>query len=477
MFKRRKIEIFSLIFCFILCAELLFKQYRLEVGVSHASLTYNDLRIGAEYIALNILYLIWLRKAKLNDQQDSRIGYKVNFVQAIAPYSIFLLLAFISYPNTKTDIYTYLHSGLMILNGINPYIVPAGDFYSKVSPYFSWLQTSTYGPISQSLFVISALFTTINIILGIYIFKVLCLIFHVLNAFLIWNQLKDDYLKNILVIAYLVNPILLFEQVSQAHIDVFLCTSLILLIRSIRGQSWFLSVMLIWVGVLTKTIPIIWLPLMLFYLIIKKKYKTLILSLLASLAVIFIVTFVCLGSLDGWSSLTNPGVSFRTNRSLHIFLITIFKNFTNILPSFLSGEYAYRVYLLSKWITYMAYILYYAVTLYGMYWGIRKKSYSEIHLILTIGWTSLLLFLFATPWNPSWYVTILIPIAFLVFPIKDSDVQRFVNTSLIFCVSSSTYYLLTLKGSSDFLLGVDGLIAFLPTTLYLIKPKTFKELK
>lgn len=107
----------------------------------------------------------------------------------------------------------------------------------------------------------------------------------------------------------------------------------------------------------------------------------------------------------------------------------------------------------------------------------RKKSYSEIHLILTIGWTYLLLFLFATPWNPSWYVTILIPIAFLVFPIKDSDVQRFVNTSLIFCLSSYTYYLFTLKGSSDFLLGVDGLIAFIPTTIYLILPKTSKELK
>jgi len=37
-------------------------------------------------------------------------------------------------------------------------------------------------------------------------------------------------LKKIIVIAYLVNPILLFEQVSQAHIDVFLCRSLILLI-------------------------------------------------------------------------------------------------------------------------------------------------------------------------------------------------------------------------------------------------------
>ena len=284
-------------------------------------------------------------------------------------------------------------------------------------------------------------------------------------------------MKKIIVIAYLVNPILLFEQVSQAHIDVFLCRSLILLILSINFQYLFLSVMLIWVGILTKTIPIIWMPLMFFYLSSKKKYNTLILSFLASIAVICIVSFVCLGSLDAWSSLTNPGVSFRTNRSLHIFLITIFRNITNILPSFLSGEYAYRVYLLSKWISYMAYILYYAATLYGMYWGIRKKSDSEIHLILTIGWTSLLLFLFATPGNPSWYVTILIPIAFLVFPIKDSDVQRFVNTSLIFCLSSSTYYLLTLKGSSDFLLGVDGLIAFLPTTLYLIIPKTSKELK
>lgn len=467
LFVKQKLAFLGLFFASILCLELLLKEYRIE-QVGDVLFTPYNLRIGAIYIALNIIYFLWLRNIiiKLKEAEPSRSSnYK--FIEILGLSSPFLLLAFLSYPNTKTDIYNYLHSGLMILSGANPYLIPAGDFASPVSSYFVWNQTSTYGPISQLFFLISALFAKTHVTLSVYVFKLFCLLFHILNGFLIWKQLNNVALKSEIVLAYLVNPILLFEQVSQVHLDVFLCTSLILLIGSIRLQHLLISIVLVWIGVLTKTLPIIWMPLVFMYIFSVKKWKTLLLSILVSIAIMAVVSFAFLGSVDGWASLANPGVSGRADRSLHLFLISLFENFPNVLPAALSGKYAYRVYLLSKWASYLAYIACYALLLFSVYLNAKKSRHSEHHLILCIGWSTLLLFLFATPWNPSWYVTILIPITFLLLPIQDSKTQVFVNASLIFCFSSSTYYLLTLAGSPSFSLMIDSLITFLPTSVYL----------
>jgi alpha-1,6-mannosyltransferase len=167
-------------------------------------------------------------------------NWKINkfyeFSDIVKATSIFLAIAWIAYP-VSSDIYLYLQYGLMGLNKVNPYLISSGNFASELSPFIFWDQTSTYGPISQLFFMAAAFFLSFNTILGIYIFKLICLLAHLLNSYLIWRQLKLSPHQQIITITYLINPLLLFEQATEAHIDVFVCTSIILLIKFFKNRN------------------------------------------------------------------------------------------------------------------------------------------------------------------------------------------------------------------------------------------------
>jgi alpha-1,6-mannosyltransferase len=142
----------------------------------------------------------------------------------------------------------YLQYGLMALNGLNPYLTPSANFASVLSPFIFWNQTSTYGPISQIFWIISAAFVPISPILGVYIFKLICLIFHIFNSYLIWQELKFNNYRQRVAIAYLLNPLLLFELVTEAHVDVFVCTIIILATTAIKKRQYVLGILSIWLG-------------------------------------------------------------------------------------------------------------------------------------------------------------------------------------------------------------------------------------
>ena len=53
----------------------------------------------------------------------------------------------------------------------------------------------------------------------------------------------------------------------------------------------------------------------------------------------------------------------------------------------------------------------------GYFWFLLKpylkRDYSQIDLVSDLGWVTLILFLFATPWLMSWYPSVLLPFAAL----------------------------------------------------------------
>jgi len=66
--------------------------------------------------------------------------------------------------------------------------------------------------------------------------------------------------------AYLVNPMLLNEQIVNAHLDVLLANTLIVLIGCLYSGRYVCGILAIWVGFLVKTLPIICLPLVFAFL-------------------------------------------------------------------------------------------------------------------------------------------------------------------------------------------------------------------
>jgi alpha-1,6-mannosyltransferase len=425
----------AVVIALILCLELAIRGYDYYGDILAQTRAVTDdypnrfiqFRIGLEYIILNAIYLLWLVKNR------QRISFR-HFGDLLKATSVFLLLALLSYPIT-TDILLYLHAGLMNLSGINPYLTPAGDFPSQITPFLFWKQTSTYGPISQQLFTISAVFTSLSLPLGVYVFKVFCLTAHLTTSFLIWQQLKNSPYRSILTIAYLVNPFLLFTQVINAHIDVFISLTVTLLVLCLKHQRYLLSILTIWLGFLIKTLPIIWLALVAVFLIRRQRWRSLAIAILLSLAIVGVLSHTALPTLAAWKSLLNPGVAGWTNGSIYSIVAWILGPGSRFLPVHAavqaltqSREFWLRILRL---LMYTGFVGYYIWTLLKIYF---KRNYLNDNLSLDIGWITLALFLLVAIWYQPWYAGVLLPIAVL------HPSRRFFWTSVTLSLASSCVY-------------------------------------
>ncbi|WP_341525426.1 hypothetical protein WKK05_22900 [Nostoc sp. UHCC 0302] len=387
-----------------------------ERNVPDFSNSFVKLRIGIEYFGLNIIYIIWL---VINKQGQIYI----NFTKILKNTSFFLLIAFISYPVTG-DINLYVHYGLMDLNKINPFLNAANTFTSSLSPFLAWKQTSTYGPISQLFFMFSAYFTTISPSLGIYVFKLLCLVFHIINSYLIWQYLKISPYRSNVTIAYIISPFMLYEQVTNAHIDVFISTVLIILIICLKKRSYIAAIIAGWIGFLIKTLPIIWLPLIFVYLIKQQRWKSLFIALSVSVAIVIAADLTVLPTVESWESLLNPGVKERVINSIYALVTQVLSLKHLNLPISLQ-KFVFSIF---KTIMFSIFVVSYIIILTKPYF---KKNYDETNLSLNLGWITLILFILATPWYCSWYSSVLLAVVALNIHSK-----RFAITSIILCLTN-----------------------------------------
>ena len=203
--------------------------------------------------------------------------------------------------------------------------------------------------------------------------------------------------------AYLVNPMLLNEQIVNAHLDVLLANTLIVLIGCLYSGRYVCGILAIWVGFLVKTLPIMWLALVFAFLFNPRRWRDLAAGFLLYLLRITVINSTFLLTVAAWKSLLNPRLVSGTARLFHHVINIGLNFFSNItldtslsILSFLKG--------FSYWI----WVIYYLVTLLKSYF---RNNYSEINLVSDIGWITLSLFLFATPWLMPWYPSLLLPIA------------------------------------------------------------------
>jgi len=444
----------SIIFCIAMTSMGITKYYSVLQGGEN----YNDfptsgfslIRVitNGSYLIALVVYVIWLFQKK-------HVGS--TFLD-ICKYSLpWMALAFIAYP-LSNDIYMYLHYGVMSLNKINPYLNTSASFVSSLSPFLHWFQTSTYGPVSLFFFSVSALAVPISPLLGVYFFKIICLGVHTLNAYLIWRLLKQSEKRSLIAMAYLLNPMLLNEQIVNAHLDVLLANTLIILIGCIYYERYVLAILAIWVGFLVKTLPVIWFPLVFAFLCKQRRWRDLAAVSLLSILIITVITYTFLPTVAAWKSLLNPGVTSVTARSFHHLINVCLNFFPNI-----TFETRQSILSFLKGFSYCMWMIYYLVTLLKSYF---RSNYSEINLVSDIGWITLSLFLFATPWLMPWYPSILLPIAALSI-----NAPHFVLTSLTFALFPSI--LLGGGGGKNPISILTILITVIPPTALLLLRRRF----
>jgi alpha-1,6-mannosyltransferase len=399
------------------------------------------LGISISYLVLVVLHLLWLFGT------PSRPPFP-NFASLLKRSAIFLLLAFIAYP-LGNDVYLYLHFGLMNLAKVDPFLTQAGAFTSELTPFVDWKQTSTYGPVSQLLFLLSAATLRFHPLAAVYIFKSFCLVTHVLNGYLVWKIAPEEE-RSKGAIAYLLCPVLLMEQVASAHVDVFVSTSALVLAGCLFKERYSTAFLAIWGGFLTKTVPIIWLPLLGVFLIRQQRWKQLALGFLASGGVVAVLWLTVLRSPLAWRSLLNPGVSGQYQSSIPALIRAGLETLPYFVPDAQpASAYKYQLLHLTQYML-VAYAAFYSVMVLRV---LLKRHYSAPQVLADMGWVTLVLMLYVTSWLMPWYVSILYAIAIVLPKFKVLGMAI-----LMFGLSSAAMY--SLQGDA----GLRSLVAIgLPT--------------
>lgn len=425
--KQRTIYLTALILSIVLATQLTLIQLNVRgiLSAENFSMLIRRRFITLEFIALCGLYLIWLIRC--------RPSTATRYLELLKPASLLLLFAWIAHPITS-DIHLYLQYGLMSLYRVNPYLTNAINFESVMSTFLDWTQTSTYGVVSLFIFAIPAKFVETNVYLGVYLFKFICVIFHILNGYLIWRALKSTAYRHKVTLAYLLSPIVVFEHVVEAHVDVFLCTALIAIDQLLKVRRYLLALLSAGVGFLTKTLPIIWIPLMGMYLIRERRWKTIVKFALICAIAVLTLSLTVFPSIDAWRSIVNPGVDGLTAGSWHALVRGILVRTQGIEPSLkqwiVPGTTQAIVWTLFNRFTLLVFAAFYGLTLYRIY---RNRFILESQLMVKIGWVTFVLFAFATAWYQPWYATILLPIAVLNL----EQAPFFAITSFVFSMMST----------------------------------------
>lgn len=401
--------------------------------------------LNLSYLVSLVVYLVWLTQKTTNLSRFSEV------IQVSAP---FLLLATLAHP-VSSDSYLYLHYGWMVLQGVNPYLEVANSLPSAMSPYFSWTdQTSTYGPLAMGLFMLSAVGILAHPLVAVYLLKLFCLLFHGINGFLIWRLLGQSANRSKLTLAYLVNPAIVSAFIADVHVDVFLCSSILLMLGCLHYYRYTWAVLAAFAGFLTKTLPVIWIPLLLSFLLVRRRWKELGVAIGSILLVGLFLSQSILPDRSAWSGLLNPSTAELTARSFHHILVIGLEKFVGITP-----EQRSAIVQGLKLAGYSIFFGAYFVCLGNLFFSHR---YTEDELTRDIGWTALILLVFATPWLMPWYSSILFPIA-LLLTVK---APRFTVAALIFGLSPTLIYG---TGSGQNLLGMaTAFLSVVPASLAIL---------
>ena len=185
-----------------------------------------------------------------------------------------ILLRFIlvfSFPNLSDDIYRFVWDGHLINNGINPFN-ELPSYYMQVGNNVPGLTQSIfdelnspnyftiYPPICQGIFSIATYLTGSSLIGNTIVMKLFLFFFETGSIFLLLRILKSFQLPEKRVLLYALNPLPILEICGNLHFEGAMIFFLLLAIYLMQQDKWKLSAVAFSGAVLSKLLPLMFLP-------------------------------------------------------------------------------------------------------------------------------------------------------------------------------------------------------------------------
>lgn len=243
-----------------------------------------------------------------------------------------------AFPNLSDDIYRFMWDGALIQDGINPYRHLPSEIFrlasSSLEPYqslFTQLNSpeyfTIYPPVCQMIFysgkvIAGQSIETFSMCLKVIFFLFECgSIWIIYRLVLIMNMAKGN------VLLYALNPLIILELSGNLHFEAIMVFFVLLSFYLLIKNHLFYSALSLAIGIGTKLLPLIFVPLILIYLGKKNGLKY---TVILSLALVLIGTPIWWGlEIAGFvNSLDLYFRSFEFNASIYYLLRAVGYYFT-----------------------------------------------------------------------------------------------------------------------------------------------------
>lgn len=351
-------------------------------------------------IILTIVYLI----ISLNAKKDNNIKKAFLFIILISVLSGIIL------PNNSTDVFYYM--GVGRLDAKYDVDIYESNFNEKQKEHLDD-EIVAKSPEINHKFIYGVVWEKICKFVGsipidselilLYIFKILNIIVHILNCYLIYRITKS---KKLLYL-YGLNPLVLFEGIINCHNDIYLILFMLIAIYLKKRDKIGLATLSIAIGSMIKYTPMIILP----YILIDKKWKEKIKYLIGFALVFLIVNVLLTGDITKILSVLNQTGKYSNSLYLELILMNVPANIIQL--SNLVGK--------------IIFVIIFVIAVFN-----KKCKNSKTYLYL------LMLFLLLAITNfKAWYIMWLFG---LITELNKKDVGKIIALSLIAEISNFIFY-------------------------------------
>ncbi|WP_459909932.1 hypothetical protein [Desulfotomaculum defluvii] len=350
-------------------------------------------------IILTVAFFLYVKAIK--------VSKRASLFEVTAWTLLFTVIFILLFPFACEDVYYYIASGqLQYTYQENPYLkTPHQIIGWQEDPFLSttgWgFLLNPYGPLWNMVTALLVSLAAERLWLALLILKVFAGILHMINLFLIGYAAKELNLKPTqAMVVYGWNPLLLFELPGHAHNDVLLLTFLILAFICLATTRATFVLPLLTISAMVKYTSVLLGPPIALWLILKKKYLSLVVS---TTLLILLVLLVWAPYWEGIETLAGlfRQMNFYSIKSLHYLLFMGLSQWFANIPNTQAFQISSRIFLGIFGVLY-AYMLYHL-------WS--KREPASISGLVKLCIVIFILYLFLiNKWFQPWYFCWFIPL-------------------------------------------------------------------
>ncbi|GLU43625.1 glycosyltransferase 87 family protein [Allomuricauda sp. NBRC 101325] len=208
---------------------------------------------------------------------------KWNFKFLLVVGILFRLVFLFAVPNLSQDFYRFIWDGELIKNGINPYLYTPDQIIEQGNIVFANMKElregmtdlnarhfSNYPPVNQLFFALSA-FLGGGSVLGSLIVLRLTIILADLGVLYFGRKLLQNINQaNHMAFWYFINPLVIIELTGNLHFEGVMLFFFVWAIYLISKNKWLWATPIYALSIMVKLMPLLFLPIFLKYLGVKK---------------------------------------------------------------------------------------------------------------------------------------------------------------------------------------------------------------